>query len=104
MEQSPGHYLIQFSLSDLEKATKCFKSSYKIGEGDFGAFYRGTIKLSGKSTPVIIQQIQGHVLKAKVGNLIFLFFIYFLAPSSSSSLTCITFHLFSSIYLSESIP
>ncbi|KAK7848641.1 putative serine/threonine-protein kinase pbl8 [Quercus suber] len=65
MEQSPGHNLIQFNLSDLEKATKGFKSSYKIGEGDFGAFYRGTIKLSGKSTPVIIQQIQGHVLKAK---------------------------------------
>ncbi|KAK7848640.1 putative serine/threonine-protein kinase pbl8 [Quercus suber] len=65
MEQSPGHILIQFTLSDLKKATKSFKSSYKIGEGDFGAFYRGTIKLSGKRTPVLIQQIQGHVLKAK---------------------------------------
>nr|XP_023921523.1 serine/threonine-protein kinase PCRK1-like [Quercus suber] len=65
METSPGHNLIQFNLSDLEKATKGFKSSYKIGEGDFGAFYRGTIKLSGKSTPVLIQQIQGHVLKVK---------------------------------------
>ncbi|XP_075670359.1 putative serine/threonine-protein kinase PBL8 [Castanea sativa] len=65
MEQSPGHNLIQFNLSDLEKATKGFKSSYKIGEGEFGAFYRGTIKISGKSTPVLIQQIQGHVLKAK---------------------------------------
>ncbi|XP_050246047.1 serine/threonine-protein kinase PCRK1-like [Quercus robur] len=65
MERSPGHNLIQFNLSDLEKATKGFKSSYKIGEGDFGAYYRGTIKLSGKSTPVLIQQIQGHVLQAK---------------------------------------
>ncbi|XP_030931184.1 serine/threonine-protein kinase PCRK1-like [Quercus lobata] len=65
MEQSPGHLLIQFNVSDLEKATKGFKPSYKIGEGDFGAFYKGIIKLSGKRTHVLIQQIQGHVLKAK---------------------------------------
>ena len=48
MEQSTGHHLIQFNVSDLDKATKGFKPSYKIGEGDFGAFYKGTIKLSGK--------------------------------------------------------
>ncbi|KAK7848639.1 serine/threonine-protein kinase pcrk1 [Quercus suber] len=65
MEQSPSHLLIQFNVSDLEKATKGFKPSYKIGKGDFGAFYKGTIKLSGKRTHILIQQIQGHVLKAK---------------------------------------
>ena len=93
MEQSPGHLLIQFNVSDLEKATKGFKPSYKIGEGDFGAFYKGIIKLSGKRTHVLIQQIQGHVLKAKVCNY-FIFLHHLLLPI----LSYITFHLFSFMY------
>ena len=71
MKRSAGDHLIQSNVSDLEKATKGFKPSYKIREGEFGAFYKGTLKQSGKKTYVLTQQIQGHVLKAKVCNFLF---------------------------------
>ena len=69
--QSPGH-LIEFKISELEKATKHFDPSRKIGESDFGGFYKGSIKLCGKKTYVLIQQFQGRILKDKVFN----FFIF----------------------------
>ena len=71
MKQSASDQLIQSNVSDLEKATKGFKPSCEIREGEFGAFYKGTLKQSGKKTYVLTQQIQGHVLKAKVCSFLF---------------------------------
>jgi len=93
MKQSAGDHLIQFNVSDLEKATKGFKPSYKIREGEFGAFYKGTLKQSGKKTYVLFNRFKDMYLKPRFVT------FYFLAQSSPSSFNIYNFfRLFSFMY------
>ena len=71
--QSPGQgHLIKFKISELEKATKHFNPSHKIGEGEFGGIYKGTINICEKETYVLIEEFQGHGVKEKVFRLLLL--------------------------------
>ncbi|KAL5569367.1 hypothetical protein UlMin_025942 [Ulmus minor] len=54
-----------FEVSELEKATRGYRPSRKIVDGEFGGFYKGIIKKSDAKQRVMVQQIQGTILEAK---------------------------------------
>lgn len=63
---SPPPTLSSFKFTEVKKATRRFKSSRKIGQGEFGGLYKGTIKQDKEKIHVVVQQIRGTILEAKV--------------------------------------
>ncbi|VFQ70497.1 unnamed protein product [Cuscuta campestris] len=67
MYREKGQSLRVFSLSELREATTDFNRMLKVGEGGFGSVYKGSIKCSDGSPPLIVaikklntQGMQGH--------------------------------------------